>query len=52
MLTIVGTTASILSGFRQVPSNGMWFKVSTFRVYQGAWRKLLLSDYYSACSLL
>jgi len=31
MLTYVGTTASTFLGFRQVPPNGMWFKVSTSR---------------------
>lgn len=34
MLTIVGTAASVFLGFRQVPPNGMWFKVSTSRFYR------------------
>lgn len=46
MLTYVGTTTSTFLGFRQVPPNEMWFKVSTSRFYMGAWRKLLLSESY------
>ena len=49
MFTYVGTTASTFLGFRQVPPNGMWFKVSTSRFFdEGTWRKLLLSESYPA----
>ncbi len=52
MLTMVGTATSDFLGFRQVPPNKMWLRVSTSRFSIGTWQKLLLFDSYSACSLI